>query len=42
MAVVEHRPKRRIWVRDVLVAITANLGSALMWLLVQAVAHRLG
>ncbi|MGW0736221.1 DUF6408 family protein [Streptomyces sp. NPDC002851] len=42
MAAVEYTPKNRIWVRDVLVGITAGLGSNLMWVLVQAVVHRLG
>ncbi|MFJ6899187.1 DUF6408 family protein [Streptomyces hokutonensis] len=42
MAAVEYTPKHRIWVRDVLVGITASLGSNLMWALAQAVVHHLG
>ncbi|WP_327068773.1 DUF6408 family protein [Kitasatospora sp. NBC_01302] len=42
MAVVKYTPKRRIWVRNVLMSITASLGSNLMWALAQAVVHRLG
>ncbi|GHE77334.1 hypothetical protein GCM10018785_51990 [Streptomyces longispororuber] len=42
MAVVEYTPKRRMWVREVLVGITAGFGSNLVWALVQAVVHRLG
>ncbi|MFC8511394.1 DUF6408 family protein [Streptomyces sp. NPDC057411] len=42
MAAVEHLPKPRTWVRDVLVGVTAGFGSNLMWALVQAVVHRLG
>lgn len=42
MAAVEHTPKRRIWVREVLVGIMASLGSNLMWELAQAAVHRLG
>ncbi|MFJ5738419.1 DUF6408 family protein [Streptomyces microflavus] len=39
---VEYRPKRRTWVRDVLVGIVASLGSNLAWALAQVVVHRLG
>lgn len=42
MAAVEYTPQRRTWVRDVLVGITASLGSNLMWELAQIVVHRLG
>ncbi|GAA2361039.1 hypothetical protein GCM10010417_19930 [Streptomyces carpaticus] len=42
MATNEYTPKPRIWFRDVLVGITAGLGSNLMWALAQAVVHRLG
>ncbi|MGD3107854.1 DUF6408 family protein [Streptomyces sp. NBC_01187] len=42
MATVEYMPKRRTWVRDVLVGIAASLGSNLMWALAQAMVHRLG
>jgi len=42
MATVEYMPKRRVWVRDVLVGVMASLGSNLMWALTQAVVHRLG
>ncbi len=42
MAAVEYTPKRRSWVRDVLVGISASLGSNLLWELAQAVVHRLG
>ncbi|MEU3375159.1 DUF6408 family protein [Streptomyces sp. NPDC006660] len=42
MAAVEHTPKRRIWVRDVLVGIAVSLGSNLICALTQAVVHRLG
>lgn len=42
MAAVEYTPKPRTWVRDVLVGITASLGSNLMWALAQAVMHHLG
>ncbi|MFJ2812096.1 DUF6408 family protein [Streptomyces sp. NPDC087294] len=42
MASVEYTRKNRMWVRDVLVGITAGFGSNLMWELAQAVVHRLG
>ncbi|MET8542628.1 DUF6408 family protein [Kitasatospora sp. NPDC004799] len=42
MAVVEYTPKRRSWVRDVLVGISAGFGSNLMWELAQVVLRRLG
>lgn len=42
MATVEHTPRHRVWVRDVLVGAMASLGSNLMWALAQAVVHRLG
>ena len=42
MAAVEYTPKRRSWVRDVLVGISASLGSNLLWELALAVVHRLG
>ncbi|GAA4783580.1 hypothetical protein GCM10023220_03330 [Streptomyces ziwulingensis] len=42
MAAVEYTPKRHTWVRDVLVGITAGLGSNLMWALAQLMVHRLG
>lgn len=42
MAAVEYTPKRRIWVRDVLVGIAASFGSNMVWMLAQAVVHRLG
>ncbi|WP_344527405.1 DUF6408 family protein [Streptomyces albiaxialis] len=42
MTAVEYTPKHRSWVRDVLVGLTASLGSNLMWELAQAVVHRLG
>ena len=42
MAIVECTPKHRSWVRDVLVGVTTNLGSSLLWVLVQVVVHRLG
>ncbi|GAA0499081.1 hypothetical protein GCM10010361_75790 [Streptomyces olivaceiscleroticus] len=42
MAAVEYAPKHRSWVRDVLVGITAGFGSNLMWVLAQAMVHRLG
>lgn len=42
MALVEYTPKRHSWVRDVLVGVTTNLGSSLLWMLVQVVVHRLG
>ncbi|WP_331478598.1 DUF6408 family protein [Streptomyces rubrogriseus] len=39
---VEYTPKRRTWVRDVLVGIVASIGSNLAWTLAQFVVHRLG
>ncbi|WP_240929963.1 DUF6408 family protein [Streptomyces coryli] len=42
MAAVEYTSKHRNWVRDVLVGITVGLGSNLLWVLAQAVVHRLG
>lgn len=42
MAVVEYTRKRRSWTRDVLVGVTANLGSSLLWMLAQVVVHRFG
>ncbi|MGW8453319.1 DUF6408 family protein [Streptomyces niveus] len=42
MAAVEYMPKRRTWIRDVLVGITTSLGSNLAWALAQVVVHRLG
>ncbi|WP_233289008.1 DUF6408 family protein [Kitasatospora sp. MBT63] len=42
MATVKYTPKQRTWVRDVLVGITTSLGSNLLWMLAQAVVHRLG
>ncbi|MFF1481831.1 DUF6408 family protein [Streptomyces sp. NPDC058301] len=42
MAAVEYTPRRRMWVRDVLVGVMAGFGSNLMWTLAQAVVHRLG
>ncbi|MBP2049228.1 hypothetical protein J2Z21_002159 [Streptomyces griseochromogenes] len=42
MVAVEYMPKRRTWVRDVLVGIAASLGSNLTWALAQVVVHRLG
>ncbi|WP_234392085.1 DUF6408 family protein [Streptomyces sp. WM6378] len=42
MASVEYTCKHRTWVRDVLVGIAASLGSDLMYVLAQAVVHRLG
>ncbi|MEU6482271.1 DUF6408 family protein [Streptomyces sp. NPDC047017] len=42
MVAVEYMPKRRVWVRDVLVGIAVSLGSNLTWSLVQVVVHRLG
>ncbi|MFG3495079.1 DUF6408 family protein [Streptomyces sp. NPDC047928] len=42
MATGKYTRKHRTWVRDVLLGITAGLGTNLVWLLVQAAAHRLG
>ncbi|WP_240434679.1 DUF6408 family protein [Streptomyces sp. YIM 130001] len=42
MVAVEYMPKRRTWVRDVLVGIAASLGSNLTWALAQFVMHCLG
>lgn len=42
MAAVEYMPKRRTWVRDVVIGIMASLGSNLAWALAQVVVHRLG
>ncbi|MFD9632617.1 DUF6408 family protein [Streptomyces violascens] len=42
MAAVEYTPKHHMWVRDVLVGIMTSLGSNLLWMLAQAVMHRLG
>ncbi|WP_369333349.1 DUF6408 family protein [Streptomyces zhaozhouensis] len=42
MVAVEYTPKRPNWFRDVLIGITASLGSNLTWALVQFVVHRLG
>ncbi|MFJ5608263.1 DUF6408 family protein [Streptomyces sp. NPDC093221] len=42
MAVVERKPKHRIWVREVLMGIAVSVGSNLLWMLVQAAVHRLG
>ncbi|WP_280524905.1 DUF6408 family protein [Streptomyces rubrogriseus] len=42
MVAVEYTPKRRTWVRDVLVGIVASIGSNLAWTLAQFVVHRLG
>ncbi|WP_237773407.1 MULTISPECIES: DUF6408 family protein [Streptomyces] len=42
MAAVEYTPKRRTWIRDVLIGIAASLGSNLVWALAQAAVNRLG
>ncbi|MFF0741353.1 DUF6408 family protein [Streptomyces sp. NPDC004111] len=42
MTAVEYTPKRRTWVRDVLVGVAAGFGSNLMWALAQVVVHCLG
>ncbi|WP_256861063.1 DUF6408 family protein [Streptomyces tsukubensis] len=42
MANVEYTPKHRTCIRDVLVGISASLGSNLLWMLAQDVMHRLG
>ncbi|MFG2519100.1 DUF6408 family protein [Streptomyces sp. NPDC048527] len=42
MASVEYTPKRRTWVRDILVGVAAGLGTDLVRTFMETAAHLLG
>lgn len=42
MVSMEYTPKRPAWVRDIVIGVTAGLGTNLVWALVKAAARLLG